>query len=116
MVLKRNLNREYFRPSSIHTAESKPATNEGLDNDDERARIVPVKKEAIQKSTKGPAIKDDFAVQTTIDLLTEPATETTESTEQTATDKKAAKVIKFSKSAYEKISIKKKIKKKPKRL
>jgi hypothetical protein len=41
-------------------------------------------------------------VQTTIDLLTEPATETTESTEQTATDKKAAKVIKFSKSAYEK--------------
>jgi hypothetical protein len=55
-------------------------------------------------------------VQTTIDLLTEPVTETTESTEQTATDKKAAKVIKFSKSAYEKISIKKKIKKKPKRL
>jgi hypothetical protein len=40
-------------------------------------------------------------LQTTIDLLTEPATETTESTEQTATDK-AAKVIKFSKSAYEK--------------
>jgi transcription termination factor Rho len=86
-------------------AESKPATNEGLDTDDKpkRARIVPVKKAAIQKAPKGPAIKkDDFAVQTTIDLLTEPATETTESTEQTATDKKAAKVIKFSKSAYEK--------------
>jgi transcription termination factor Rho len=50
-------------------------------------------------------------VQTTIDL-TEPATETTESTEQTATDKKAAKVIKFSKSAYEKKLALKKIKKK----
>jgi hypothetical protein len=41
--------------------------------------LFPVK----SKSTKGPAIKEKMiSVQTTIDLLTEPATETTESTEQ----------------------------------
>jgi hypothetical protein len=69
------------------------------------------------KAPKGSAIKkDDFAVQTTIDLLTEPATETTEITEQTATDKKAAKVISLVSQLMKKISIKKKDKKEAKRL
>jgi hypothetical protein len=66
-----------------------------------KERIVPVKRQQYKSTKRASYKKNDFAVQTTIDL-TEPATETTESTEQTATDKKAAKVIKFSKSAYEK--------------
>ncbi|MFT5251628.1 MAG: transcription termination factor Rho [Flavobacteriales bacterium] len=93
------------------SVESKPISNEGAESDDKpkRARIVPVKKAAIQKASKiAVANKIDDAVQTNIDLPAEPEIVPIESTDPTTTNKKAAKVIKFSKSAYEKkIALKK---------
>jgi transcription termination factor Rho len=93
------------------SVESKTISNEGAESDDKpkRARIVPVKKAAIQKASKiAVANKIDDAVQTNIDLPAEPEIVPIESTDPTTTNKKAAKVIKFSKSAYEKkIALKK---------
>ncbi len=86
-------------------AESKSSDNAVVDGDDKpkRARIVPVKKVAIQKASKiVDAITAPEAVQTTIDLPTESVTSPNEGVEQKAIEKKPAKIIKFSKSAYEK--------------
>jgi transcription termination factor Rho len=64
---------------------------------------VPVKKTAIQKASK-TAVTNDFddVVQTIADVPAEADTLSIASSDQTVTNKKAAKIIKFSKSAYEK--------------
>ncbi|MBX9887913.1 MAG: transcription termination factor Rho [Flavobacteriaceae bacterium] len=86
-------------------AESKPSTNVVVEEDDKpkRARIVPVKKVAIQKASK---IADNNNRQEVEQTTTEPPTDSeiasNEISDQIPNEKKAAKVIKFSKSAYEK--------------
>ena len=86
-------------------AESKPSTNVVVEEDDKpkRARIVPVKKVAIQKASKIADNNNRQEVeQTTTESSTDSEIASNEISDQIPTEKKAAKVIKFSKSAYEK--------------
>lgn len=86
-------------------AESKPAATlvEEEDGKPKRARIVPVKKAAIQKATKTIEANTAPEVVPAIEAVpNDSVTSTDESKSEPAKDKKAAKVIKFSKSAYEK--------------
>ena len=73
------------------------------DDKPKRARIVPVKKAAIQKSAK---MTDEAnapeVVQTAMDLPTDEAAVSAENTDSVPVERKGPKIVKFSKSAYEK--------------
>lgn len=86
-------------------AESKPAATVVVEEDDKpkRARIVPVKKAAIQKAPKTIEANAAPEVVSAIEAVpSDSVASTDESKTEPLKDKKAAKVIKFSKSAYEK--------------
>jgi transcription termination factor Rho len=87
------------------TSQSTSNANEALQDDDKpkRARIVPVKKVAIQKNVRtSDEVNVPEVVQTTIDLPTELQVVSTESLDEKPLEKKGPKIVKFSKSAYEK--------------
>ncbi|MDN3672566.1 transcription termination factor Rho [Flavobacterium branchiarum] len=97
---------------------AKPAVeqkvNEVEDDKPKRVRIVPVKKAAIQKNTvQKDIVFEEKKENTTNEIIDTPiipavpaveaeTTQTLESSENSAPEKKASKVIKFNKSAYEK--------------
>ena len=87
------------------TTQSETNANEAtpLDDKPKRARIVPVKKVAIQKNAKLTNEQEaSDSVQTAMDLIPEPDVVVTENPDQKSQEKKAPKIVKFSKSAYEK--------------
>ena len=87
------------------TAQAGPSSNEASEADDKpkRARIVPAKKAAIQKNAKvSNAENSQEVVQTTIDLSSDTEPVATDSVEQKPAERKGPKIVKFSKSAYEK--------------
>ena len=91
------------------------------DNKPKRVRILPVKKVAIQKNTNKTVFKEEITAPVLTDVKTEEKVTVEDVSavhasnlvkeneeERTMPEKKAAKVIKFSKSAYEKkIALKK---------
>ncbi|MBF7092470.1 transcription termination factor Rho [Flavobacterium sp. ALJ2] len=96
----------------------KPAVEEKVNDVDEdkrkRARIVPVKKVAIQKNTvqKNMFFEEekenisneilDTPIVPEVPVLEAETIQSTESPEESAPEKKGSKIIKFNKSAYEK--------------
>jgi transcription termination factor Rho len=91
-----------------HQAASNQVANNAIDesqDDDKpkRARIVPVKKVAIQKNVR---MNDEASVpevvQTIVNLPAETKVSPTENEDQKPLEKKGPKIVKFSKSEYEK--------------
>lgn len=106
--------------STADSTSEKQAVTNAEDDKPKRARIVPVKKAAIQKATAKPLFSKqegpvDTELQATIEVPAEVTSQVEAVNAQTETvdeapvsEKKVGKVIKFNKSAYEKkIALKK---------
>ncbi|RUT69978.1 transcription termination factor Rho [Flavobacterium cupreum] len=80
------------------------ANAEIVDDKPKRARIVPVKKAAISKNA--PVLEfdkvDESPVKAEIPVVEEEGPKATEAPEKKTVEKKAPKIVKFNKSAYEK--------------
>ena len=104
-VKKETLISQILEHQAASTVVSSPDKNEPINVEGEkpkRARIVPVKKNIIQKAATPLFSENELQATEDIPAETAPVMEATEAPVTEVPEKKVGKVIKFNKSAYEK--------------